>query len=124
MKVPQLDLNSLHEPIQDELRAALDRVLVSGRFIGGAEVDAFEKEIAPIVGASHAVAISNGTDAIAVAMQALGVKAGDEVLTSPFTFFGTAAAIVRLGATPVFVDIDPVNYGLKGERVYDYIDDA
>ncbi len=124
MKVPQLDLSGLHEPIIDELRAALESVLVSGRFIGGPEVDSFEKEMAAIIGSGHAVAISNGTDALAVAMQALGVKAGDEVLTSPFTFFGTAAAICRLGATPVFVDIDPVNYGIKPERVYDYVDDG
>lgn len=124
MKVPQLDLKSLHAPIQDELRSAMDEVLSSGRFIGGPVVEAFERDMAALIGAPHAVAISNGTDAIACALQALGVGPGDEVLTSPFTFFATAAAIVRLGAKPVFVDIDGKTFGLKPERVYDYVDDG
>jgi len=124
MKVPQLDLAQLHEPIMDELKGSLESVLRSGRFIGGPEVEEFEKEIAERIGVENAVAVSNGTDAIVCAMQALGVKAGDEVLTSPFTFFATAAAIVRLGAKPVFVDIDPDTFNLRPERVYDYVDDG
>lgn len=124
MKVPQLDLNQLHEPIMEELRSALDSVLRSGHFIGGPEVSGFESEIAELIGVPHAVAVSNGTDAIVCALQALGVKAGDEVLTSPFTFFATAAAIARLGAKPVFVDIDTETFGIRPERVYDYVDDG
>lgn len=124
MNVPQLDLNSLHAPLMDQLRAAIEDVLVSGRFIGGPVLDAFETDMAKLIGAPHAVAVSNGTDALVCALQALGVGPGDEVLTSPFTFFATTAAIVRLGATPVYVDIDPTNFGLKPERVYDYIDDG
>lgn len=124
MKVPQLDLAQLHEPIMDELKGSLESVLRSGRFIGGPEVEEFEKEIAETIGVENAVAVSNGTDAIVCALQALGVKSGDEVLTSPFTFFATAAAIVRLGAKPVFVDIDPETFNLRPERVYDYVDDG
>ncbi len=124
MNVPQLDLNLLHEPILDELRSAVDEVLRSGRFIGGPMIESFEKEIAQWIGAEYAVAVSSGTDALVAALQALGVGPGDEVLTSPFTFFASAAAIVRLGATPVFTDIDATNFGLKPERVYDYIDDG
>ncbi|MFG0315621.1 MAG: DegT/DnrJ/EryC1/StrS family aminotransferase, partial [Planctomycetota bacterium JB042] len=124
MNVPQLDLNSLHAPLMEQLRTAIEEVLASGRFIGGPVLEAFESEMAKLIGAPHAVAVSNGTDALVCALQALGVKPGDEVLTSPFTFFATTAAIVRLGATPVYVDIDPTNFGIKPERVYDYIDDG
>src|SRR5689334_11226401 len=124
MKVPQLDLNAQHEPILTELKTALEEVLASGRFIGGPQVEGFEREVAAITGIPYAAAISNGTDAITAALQALGVGPGDEVITSPFTFFATASAIVRLGAKPVFADIDPVTYGIKPERVYDYVDDG
>ena len=124
MKVPQLDLNMLHEPIMEELRAAMNSVLESGRFIGGPEVDGLESDMAELIGVAHAAAVSNGTDALVTALQALGVTAGDEVLTTPFTFFATVAAIVRLGAKPVFVDIDAETMNLKPERVYDYVDDG
>ncbi len=124
MKVPQLDLTQLHEPILTELRQAMDEVLTTGRFIGGPQLENFEREIAAITGIPHAAAVSNGTDAISAALQALGVGPGDEVITSPFTFFATASAIVRLGAKPVFADIDPITYGLKAEKVYDYVDDG
>lgn len=124
MKVPQLDLTRLHEPIMDELRAATEEVLRSGRFIGGENVDSLESELAEVIGAPHAAVVSNGTDALVSALQALGVSPGDEVLTTPFTFFATTAAIIRTGARPVYVDIDPVNMGLKPEAVYDYVDDG
>jgi len=124
MKVPQLDLNLLHEPILDELREAMNEVLVSGRFIGGPMVDALESELAELIGTAHAAAVSNGTDALVTALQALGVGAGDEVLTTPFTFFATVAAIQRLGARPVFVDVDSESLCIKPERLYDYVDDG
>lgn len=124
MKVPQLDLALQHQPILAELRVAMEEVLNSGRFIGGPQVESFEQEVAAITGIPYAAAISNGTDALAAALQALGVGPGDEVVTSPFTFFATASAIVRLGAKPVFCDIDPVTFGLKADKVYDYVDDG
>ena len=124
MKVPQLDLSLIHAPILDELQKTAADVIQSGRFIGGPAVEGLEKDLCQQLGIGHAVAVSNGTDAIVAALQALGVSNGDEVLTSAFTFFATAAAIVRLGAKPVFVDIDPITYGLKPERVYDYVDDG
>lgn len=124
MRVPFNDLQSLHAPLLEELEAAARRVLASGRFVSGPEVESLEREILPYVGASHAVAVSSGTDAIVLALQALGVKPGDEVLTSPFTFFATTAAIVRLGAVPVYVDIDAETFNLHPERVYDYVDDG
>ena len=124
MKVPQLDLNLLHEPILEELREAMNEVLQSGRFVGGPMVDALETELAELIGVAHAATVSNGTDALVTALQALGVTAGDEVLTTPLTFFATAAAIQRLGARPIFVDVDPENLCLKPERVYDYVDDG
>jgi dTDP-4-amino-4,6-dideoxygalactose transaminase len=124
MRIPQLDLKLLHEPILDELRAAADEVIRSGRYIGGPAVEGLEKDLAELIGASHAVAVSNGTDALVAALQALGVGAGDEVLTSPMSFFATAAAVVRLGAKPVFVDIDPLTFGIRPEKVYDYVDDG
>lgn len=124
MKVPQLDLNLQHEPIQTELKAAMEDVLKTGRFIGGPHVEGLEREVAAIAGVPFAAAVSNGTDALTAALQALGVGPGDEVVTSPFTFFASVSSILRLGAKPVFADIDPINFGLKAERVYDYVDDG
>jgi len=124
MKIPQLDLNMLHEPIMDELRRAADDVIRSGRFVGGPAVEGLEDDLAKLIGAPYAVAVSSGTDALVAALQALGVCEGDEVLTSPFTFFATAASIVRLGARPVFVDIDPETYAISPDKVYDYVDDG
>lgn len=103
------------------LRATIDeatsRVLTSGRFILGPEVEALEKEAASYLGAAHAVGVSNGTDAIVAALQALGVGPGHEVITTSFSFFATAGAIVRTGATPVFCDIDPKTFNLDPDRV-------
>ncbi|MBI4880815.1 MAG: DegT/DnrJ/EryC1/StrS family aminotransferase, partial [Planctomycetes bacterium] len=87
-------------------------------------VQSFETELAEMIGVPYAAAVSSGTDALVAALQALGVGPGDEVLTTPFTFFATVASIVRLGAKPVFVDIDAETCGLKPERVYDYVDDG
>jgi len=104
MNVPLLDVNAQNHPIADELRAAFDAVLETGRFIMGAEVEQFEAEIAEFVGAKHAVGVSSGTDAILLALMALGIGAGDEVICPSFTFFATAGCIARTGATPVFCD--------------------
>jgi dTDP-4-amino-4,6-dideoxygalactose transaminase len=112
-----LDLAAEVDELWDELRPALERVLRSGRFIGGPEVAAFEAEAADFLGVRHAVGLNSGTDALVLALEALGVGPGDEVITTPFSFFATAEAIVRVGATPVFGDIDPVALNLDPETV-------
>jgi dTDP-4-amino-4,6-dideoxygalactose transaminase len=116
-RVPLLDLQAQYEPMRDELLAAITRVCDSQRFILGPEVDALERELAEHLEVAHAVAVSSGTDALLAAMMALGVGAGDEVLTTAYSFFATAGCISRLGATPRFVDIDPVTFNLDPTAV-------
>jgi dTDP-4-amino-4,6-dideoxygalactose transaminase len=115
--VPLLDLQAQYRPLRDELLAAITRVCDSQRFILGPEVDALEREIADAIGVRHAVAVSSGTDALLVAMMALGIGPGDEVITSTYSFFATAGCIARLGASPRLVDIDPVTYNLQPDAV-------
>ncbi len=111
--VPLLDLEAQYRPIRDEILAAITRVCDSQRFIHGPEVEGLERELANALGVGHAVGVSSGTDALLVAMMALGVGQGDEVITSTYSFFATAGCISRLGATPRFVDIDPATYNLE-----------
>ena len=106
--IPLMSLKAQHERLAPELRQAVVRVVDSGAFIMGPEVKQFETEFAAALGARHAVGVSNGTDALRVALEALGVGPGDEVLVPSFTFIATATAVSALGAAPVFVDIDPV----------------
>jgi dTDP-4-amino-4,6-dideoxygalactose transaminase len=103
--VPLLDVNAQNLPLADELKDVFARVLGTGRFILGEEVEAFERECAEFIGAKHAISISSGTDALLVALMALGIGHGDEVLCPAFTFFATAGCIARTGATPVFCDV-------------------
>ncbi|MCP5536791.1 MAG: DegT/DnrJ/EryC1/StrS family aminotransferase [Akkermansiaceae bacterium] len=112
MSVPLLDVNAQNHPIAGELREAFDRVLESGRFIMGDEVEQFEASIAGFVGAKHAIGVSSGTDAILLALMALGIGPGDEVICPSFTFFATAGCIARTGATPVFCDCHPDNFNI------------
>lgn len=117
MPVPLLDLNRQNAALHADLTAAFERVLRSGHFILGSEVDAFEREAAAALGAKHAIAISSGTDAILVALMALGIGPGDEVICPSFTFFATGGCIARLGATPVFADVDAATFNLDAADV-------
>ena len=112
MPVPLLDVNAQNLPIEKELTEAFSRVLHSGQFIMGPDVTAFEAEVAQFVEAMHAIGVSSGTDAILLALMALGIGPGDEVLCPTFTFFATAGCVARAGATPVFVDADPISFNL------------
>jgi dTDP-4-amino-4,6-dideoxygalactose transaminase len=123
MKIPMLDLKLQHERLSREIEAAVHHVLETQQFILGPEVKEFEKEIAEYCGCAHAVGCANGSDALLLALMACGVAAGDEVITSPFTFFATAGAVVRLGARPVFVDIDPVSFNIDASQVKAVITD-
>ncbi|HJK94543.1 MAG TPA: DegT/DnrJ/EryC1/StrS family aminotransferase [Polyangiaceae bacterium LLY-WYZ-15_(1-7)] len=115
--IPMLDVVAQNAPLEEGIRAAFDRVFTSGRFIMGPEVQALEEELAAYLGATHAIGVSSGTDALIVALMALDVGPGDEVITTPFTFFATGGAIARLGAEPVFVDIDDATFNLDPAKV-------
>jgi dTDP-3-amino-3,4,6-trideoxy-alpha-D-glucose transaminase len=117
MAVPLFDTASTLAPLRDELRAAIDRVLESERFILGPEVDAFERELAAYTGVAHGVGVANGTDAITIALRAMGVGPGDEVVVPSFTFYASAEAIPPTGATPVFCDVDPATYCVTADTV-------
>src|SRR5437870_2290202 len=112
MKVPLLDLQAQYRPLRDELLAAVTRVCDSQRFIMGPEIGGLEEELAALLDVRHAITVSSGTDALLVALMALGVEPGDEVVTPTYSFFATAAAAVRLGARPVLVDIDPMTFNV------------
>ncbi len=117
IKVPLLDLKAQFVTIEDEIRAAIDRVLETQRFIMGPEVEGLEAEVAEYSGCDHGIGVSSGTDALLVALMAIDLKPGDEVITTPYTFFATAGSISRLGGVPVFVDIDPRTYNLNPDGI-------
>ncbi|OED44471.1 erythromycin biosynthesis sensory transduction protein eryC1 [Endozoicomonas sp. (ex Bugula neritina AB1)] len=110
--IPMVDPAAWHQSIQSELEEAAVDVLRSGRFVMGELVESFEKEAAHYLGVKYALACANGTDALVLALQAAGIGVGDEVLTTGFTFFATAEAIMQVGASPVLVDIDPKTFNL------------
>jgi dTDP-4-amino-4,6-dideoxygalactose transaminase len=116
-QVPLLDLTRQHEACEAELRSAFERVLASGHFILGPEVEAFEKECASLLGARHAIGVSSGTDAILLALMALGIGPGDDVVCPSYSFFATAGCVARLGARPVFADVLPCCYNLDPRSV-------
>jgi len=121
MKVPMLDLVAEHAPYRGELLAAFERVLDSGRFVLGPEVEAFERDIAAWIGVPHAIGVSNGSDALLLALQAVGAGPGDEVICPTYTFFATAGAVARLGGKPVFVDSAECCYNMRADQLADKI---
>jgi dTDP-4-amino-4,6-dideoxygalactose transaminase len=117
VKIDLVDVKAQYAPLVRELREAFERVLESGRFIFGPEVQAFEEEAAAFLGVPHAIGVANGTDALVLALEAMEIGPGDEVVCPAFTFYATAEAIARAGATPVFADVDPVTLNLDPEDV-------
>src|SRR5487761_991111 len=113
MKVPLLDLTQQYEKIAAEVQSAIERVCASQQFILGPQVRELERSLARYTQCQHGLGVSSGTDALLLAMMALGIERGDEVITPSFTFFATAGTIARLGARPVFCDIDPETLNLS-----------
>jgi dTDP-4-amino-4,6-dideoxygalactose transaminase len=123
MHVPLLDLNGQYETVRDEVERAIRPVIEEQRFILGEPVERLEEAVARYLGTTHAVGCASGTDAILLSLRAMDIGPGDEVVTSPFTFFATAGAIHNVGARPVFADIDPVTFNLDPEAAEDALSD-
>lgn len=120
-EVPLLNLNAQYESIKDEVKQAIDKVLESQYFILGPEVKDFEKQMADYCQTEHAISCASGSDALLLSLMALDIGPGDAVITTPFTFFATAGAIARLGATPVFLDINPITYNIDSVQVEEFL---
>src|SRR5437879_1736587 len=115
--VPALDLRAQYQTIRDEIEPAVRRLIESQMFIQGPEVEQLEHEVAEYCGAARGIGCASGTDALLLPLMALGVGPGDEVITTPYSFFATAGSIWRTGAKPVFVDIEPSTYNLDPARL-------
>jgi dTDP-4-amino-4,6-dideoxygalactose transaminase len=122
MRVPMLDLREQYRALAEPIQAAIDAVLKSQRFILGSQVEGFEKAIRAYCDAPYAVGVSSGTDALLAVLMALGIGHGDAVITTPYTFFTTAGCIARVGAKPLFVDIDPQTYNISPGAIQEYIE--
>src|SRR5579862_9695026 len=121
MQVPLLDLKPQYQPLAAEIQEAIAKVCESQHFILGPAVRELEAAVAAYSQCRFGVGVSSGTDALLLALMALGIGAGDEVLTSPFTFFATAGTIARSGARPLFCDIDPASFNLSAAAVESFI---
>ncbi|HHX95672.1 MAG TPA: DegT/DnrJ/EryC1/StrS family aminotransferase, partial [Clostridia bacterium] len=121
MKIPLLDLKAQYLSLREEIMEAVGGVFESGRYILGPNVSAFEQEMAEFCGTKYAVGVGNGTDALVLSLDACGIGPGDEVITTPYSFFATAEAISRVGANPVFVDIDRNTYNMDVTQIEDKI---
>src|SRR5205085_11147517 len=121
MRVPLLDLSEQYATLAQPIRSAIDEVLATHNFILGPKVEAFEQEIAHYCGSPHAIGVSSGTDALLAVFMAMELGPGDAVLTSDYSFFATGSCVARVGATPVFIDIDPVTYNIAPAALERYL---
>jgi dTDP-4-amino-4,6-dideoxygalactose transaminase len=117
MYIPMTDLTLQYQTIKNEIDEAIQRTVSSGKFILGPEVEAFEEEMSAYCGVKYGIGVASGTDALIISLAACGIRPGDEVITSPFTFIATAEAIIHCGAVPVFVDIDPRTYNIDTKQI-------
>ena len=122
MKVPFVDLSKQHRDIRDEIDSAIKEIIDQSRFVGGVQVESFERDFAAFCGTRYAVACNSGTDALKLALMAVGVGKGEEVITVPHTFIATVEAINSVGAHPVFVDIDKATYQMSPDRVAEFLE--
>ncbi|AFY41465.1 DegT/DnrJ/EryC1/StrS aminotransferase family protein [Nostoc sp. PCC 7107] len=120
-KIPVLDLKPQYESLKAEIQEAITRVLESGQFIMGPDVKLFEQEAAEYLGVKHAIAVNSGTDALVIGLKALGINQGDEVITTPFSFFATAESISNVGATPIFADISADSFNIDPAAIVEKI---
>lgn len=119
--IPFIDLKTQYEYLEEKIKLRINQVLSHGQYIMGPEIKELEEQLANYVGVKHCISASSGTDTLLIAMMALGIKPGDEVITTPFTFISTGEMIALLGATPIFVDIDPKTYNIDPSKIEDAI---
>ena len=124
MRVPLLDLSDQYRSLAQPIHEAIEEVLASQHFILGPKVEEFEKAIAKYSGARHAIGVSSGTDALLAILMALGIGPGDAVITTAYTFFATGGCIARVGATPIFVDIDPATCNISPAALREYLEET
>jgi dTDP-4-amino-4,6-dideoxygalactose transaminase len=124
MRVPLLDLSEQYATLGDRIRAEIDEVLATQNFILGPKVEGFEKALAKYCGSPHAIGVSSGTDALLAVFMAMGLGPGDAVITSDYSFFATGGCIARVGATPVFIDIDPLTYNISPTALERYLTES